>query len=65
MGDVGSVPCEGFLFWRTCVCSGGWGWTLSLWQAVQCPVVSLGVCVGLVWLWATYLLIFKFVFLFC
>ena len=29
---------------------------LSLWRAEQCPLVSFGVSVGLVWLWAASLL---------
>jgi len=32
---------------------------------VQCPVVSFGVSMGLVWLWAACLLMFRIVFLFC
>ena len=37
----------------------------SLWSAVKCPVVSFGVSVGLAWLWAACLLMFKVGFLFC
>jgi len=34
VSQFGPVPCEGFLAWRTCLCSGGWRWILSLWRAV-------------------------------
>ena len=32
---------------------------------MKCPVVSFGVSVGLAWLWAACLLMFKVGFLFC
>ena len=32
---------------------------------MKCPVASLGVSMGFVWLWATQLLMFSVVFLFC
>jgi len=37
----------------------------SLWSAVKCPVVSFGVSMGLAWLWAARILMFKVGFLFC
>ena len=33
--------------------------------AVKCPVMSLRVSLGLAWLWAARLLMFRVVFLFC
>jgi len=48
-----------FPVWRNYVCSGGWSWIFSLWNAMKCPVVSL------VWLWAAHLLMFRVAFLFC
>ena len=32
---------------------------------MKCPVVNFGVSMGLAWLWATHLLTFRVVFLFC
>ena len=32
---------------------------------MKCPVVSIGLSMGLAWLWAAYLLMFRVVFLFC
>ena len=58
-------------FWRfpglgnLCLCSGAWNRISSLCRAVQCPVVSFGVSMDFVWLWAACLLIFRIVFLFC
>ena len=43
--------------------SGGWSWMYSLWSAVMCQVVSLGVSIGLAWLWAAHLFMFRVVFL--
>ena len=54
---------------------GGWGWGLCLCVLVsgggsclsegpKCPVVSFGVSIGSVWLWATYLLMCSILFLF-
>ena len=66
MGGVGLTACQGFLVGGSlCLCSGGWNWMSSLWSAVKCPVVSFGVSVGLAWLWAACLLMFKVGFLFC
>ena len=47
-----------------CLCSGGWRWILSLWSTMRCPVMNLGVSMGLVWLWAACLLKFRVAFLF-
>ena len=44
--------------------SGGWSWISSLWSAMKCPVVSFVVSMGLAWLWAARLLMFRVVFLF-
>ena len=52
---------QGSLPW----CSGGWSWISSLWGAIECPVVSFGVSVGLAWLWAACILMFRAVFLCC
>ena len=67
VGGVESVPCEGFLVGGNyvCLCSGGWSWILSLWKAVPFPIVCFGVSMGLVWLWAAYLLIGRIIFQFC
>ena len=32
---------------------------------MKCPVVSFGMSIGLAWLWAARLLMFRVVFLFC
>ena len=66
MGGVGPVSCDGFLVGGTCVClcSGAWNLISFLWRALQCPAVSFGVSMGLIWLWASYLLMFRAVFLF-
>ena len=32
---------------------------------MKCPIVSFGVSMGLDWLWAAHLLMFRVVFLFC
>ena len=45
------------------MCSAGWSWISSLWSAMKCPVVSFGVSMGLVWLWAACLLVLRTVFL--
>ena len=37
-----------------CLCSGWWNWLLSLWRAVQCPVVGFGVSLGSVCLWSVF-----------
>ena len=34
-------------FGNLCLCSGGWGWILSLWRVVPHPVVCFRVSVGL------------------
>ena len=44
--------------------SGGWSWISSLWSAMKCPVVSFVVSMGLAWLWAACLSMFRVVFLF-
>ena len=54
-------PVWGKLF----LCSGGCSWISSLWNAVKSPVMSLGVSIGLAWLWADSLFVFRSVFLFC
>ena len=54
-------PVWGKLF----LCSGGCSRISSLSSAVKCPVMSLGVSIGLACLWAARLLIFRVVFLFC
>ena len=68
MGVVGPVACQVFLVGgacvcvlvdRTCVCV-----LSSLWSAIKCPVVSLGVSMGFAWLCAACILMFKVVFLF-
>ena len=60
MGGVGLMACQGFLVGGSlCLCSGGWNWMSSLWSAMKCPVVSFGVSMGLAWLWAAHLLMFK------
>ena len=35
-----------------------------LWSAIKCSVVSFGVSMGLAWLWAAHLVMFRVVFLF-
>ena len=50
LGELASVLC-------------GWSWISSLWSAMKCPVVSFGVSMGLVWLWAACLLVLRTVFL--
>ena len=45
-----------------CLCSGGWSWISSLWSAMKCPVVSFVISMGLVWLWAAHLLMFRILF---
>ena len=47
------------------LCFGGQSWVSSLWRAMKCPVMSFGVSMGLAWLWAARLLLFRAVFLFC
>ena len=47
-----------FVFWWV-------SWISSLWRAMRCPVGGFGVSLGLVWLWATCLLMFGTVFPFC
>ena len=74
MGGVGPVSCDGFLVGGTCVClcSGAWNLISFLWRALQCPAVSFGFSMGLIWLWGfngfdmafSYLLMFRAVFLF-
>ena len=54
-------PVWGKLF----LCSGGCSRISSLSSAVKCPVMSLGVSIGLAWLWADSLFMFRDVFLFC
>ena len=39
-----------------CLRSGGWSWILSLWRVTPCPVVCLGMSMGLIWLWTAFLL---------
>ena len=53
------------LWWNLYLCSSGWNWISSLWSAIKCPVVSFGLSMGLALLWATNLLMFRVVFLFC
>ena len=68
MGRVELMSDQGFLIGRVCVqtnCIGGWNWISSLWNAVKCPVMSFWISMGLAWLCAALLLIFRFVFLFC
>ena len=67
MGGVGPVASECFLIGRTCICVlvNGTGSHLSAGHCSQCPVVSFGVSMDFVWLWAACLLIFRIVFLFC
>ena len=71
---VESAPCgwgwtnglSRFPGWGSlCLCSGEWNWISSLWSAIKCPVVSFGLSMGLALLWATNLLMFRVVFLFC
>ena len=65
---IESVPCEGG--WTNgllrfsgsgslCLCSGVWNWISSFWSATQCTIVSFWVSMGLAWLWAAHLLMFK------
>ena len=66
MGGVGLMACQGFLVGGSlCLCSGGWNWMSSLWSAMKCPVVSFGVSMGLTWLWADSVFMFRDVLLFC
>ena len=51
--------------WNLCLCSVGWNWSSSLWSAIKCAVVGIGVSMGLTWLQEAHLLIFKVVSLFC
>ena len=68
MGRVGPVPFEVFLVGRTCVCVLVDGTCVcvlsSLWSAIKCPVVSLGVSMGFAWLCAACIFMFKVMFLF-
>ena len=51
MGWISVLWC--FSGWESfCLCSGWWRWILSLWRAVQCPVVGFGVSMSSVCLWA-------------
>ena len=68
------APCAGgwtnglsrFPVWESLsLCSGGWSWISSLWSAMMCLVVSFGVSMGLVWLWAACILRLRAVFLCC
>ena len=53
-GWLGVLWC--FPGWGSlCLCSGWWSWISSVWRAVACPVVGLGVSVGFVCLWAVLL----------
>ena len=45
-----------------CLCSGGWSWISSLCGAMKCPVVSLGVSMGLAWLWEACILMLMAMF---
>ena len=47
------------------LCSGGWSWSSSLWSAVKSPAVSFELTMGLAWLWAPCILVFRAVFLLC
>ena len=58
----GLSRCPGW--WNLCLCSGGWNWISSPWSAVNCPVVSIEVSMGLTWLQEARLLVFRVVFLF-
>ena len=51
--------------WNLCLCSVGWNWSSSLWSAIKCAVVGIGMSMGLTWLQEAHLLIFKVVSLFC
>ena len=46
-----------------CLCSGGWGWILSLWRIVPRPLVCLGASMGSMCLWIAYLLMGRLVWL--
>jgi len=70
---VESAPCgwgctsgwSGVSGWGSlCLCSGGCSWMYSLWSAVMYQVVSFGMSIGLAWLWAAHLFMFRVVFLF-
>ena len=50
--------------WDSCLCSCGHSQIFSLWKAVLIPVVYFAVSLGLVCLWAPYLLMGRIVFLF-
>ena len=69
-GWIWISACEGFPGWGeswgrvVCLCFGQWSWILSLWRAVPCPVLSLGISMGLVLLWVACLLMCNIVFLF-
>ena len=46
---IGLVACQGSLVREACVSVlGGWSWISSLWSAMNCPVASFEVTVGLV-----------------
>ena len=38
------------LWWNLYLCSSGWNWISSLWSAIKCVVVGIGVSMGLTWL---------------
>ena len=66
MGGVGRVACQDFLVREACVgVLVGAGGFFSLWSAMKCPVISLEMSVGLVWLWSACILRLRFMFLYC
>ena len=65
MGGVVSVACQGFLVRKACWCSGGWSWISSLCSAMNCPVMSYEMSVGLELLWEACILKLRGVFLCC
>ena len=65
MGGVGPVACQGFLGGGTCICILVLELDLFSPECHEMFSSSFGLSVGLVWLWAAHLLMFRVVFLFC
>jgi len=63
MGGIEPVVCQGFLVGGACICVLVCG-AGSLLSGVKCPVVNFGVSMGLGWLWAAHILMFRVMLLF-